>query len=440
MSLKLNGATSGTATLDAPAVAGTTQFYFPTVGGTLMVQDPSGNLGIGTTSPSASISITKQSTTLSGTSNSYGLYLYPTSSGLAYVDAVTSGAGNTSLGFRTYNNGSYNDALRIDASGNVGIGTASGITTVSSGLAINNATATNYPGLEIQTAGVTRMYLNANNAASYISSVGTSPLSIYTNSAERFRFGSAGQLGIGGANYGTAGQALISGGTSAAPTWGTITGGFTTTAVITATGNWTVPTGITAAKVTLIGAGGAGGGTGINNGNRGLAGRSGGVAIKYITGLTPGSTVSVTIGAGGTGVSNGNGNSGGTTSFGAYCSATGGAGGAVNTSSTTFLGPYSGGTGSSGDINITGPATMDVLVSVGLTTTCAGTISGTSSQYQMPGANGWNSFGVGGAPRITSGGAGNAATGYGAGGGGAWSTSTAQAGGNGAPGLCIIEY
>jgi len=37
--------------------------------------------------------------------------------------------------------------------------------------------------------------------------------------AERFRIGSLGQFGIGGATYGTSGQALVSGGASAAPTW-----------------------------------------------------------------------------------------------------------------------------------------------------------------------------------------------------------------------------
>ncbi len=44
--------------------------------------------------------------------------------------------------------------------------------------------------------------------------------------AERFRFGTAGQLGIGGATYGTAGQVLTSGGSGAAPTWAdTVSGG-----------------------------------------------------------------------------------------------------------------------------------------------------------------------------------------------------------------------
>lgn len=44
-------------------------------------------------------------------------------------------------------------------------------------------------------------------------------LALSVNGAERFRFGSAGQLGIGGATYGTAGYLFKSGGASATPTW-----------------------------------------------------------------------------------------------------------------------------------------------------------------------------------------------------------------------------
>lgn len=43
-----------------------------------------------------------------------------------------------------------------------------------------------------------------------------------TAGSERFRVGSAGQLGIGGATYGTSGQVLTSGGASAAPTWAAV--------------------------------------------------------------------------------------------------------------------------------------------------------------------------------------------------------------------------
>ena len=43
--------------------------------------------------------------------------------------------------------------------------------------------------------------------------------SFWTNGSERFRIASSGELGIGGATYGTAGQVLTSGGSGAAPTW-----------------------------------------------------------------------------------------------------------------------------------------------------------------------------------------------------------------------------
>jgi hypothetical protein len=40
---------------------------------------------------------------------------------------------------------------------------------------------------------------------------------------ERLRIADAGQIGIGGANYGTSGQVLTSGGSGAAPSWGNVT-------------------------------------------------------------------------------------------------------------------------------------------------------------------------------------------------------------------------
>ncbi len=46
-----------------------------------------------------------------------------------------------------------------------------------------------------------------------------------TNGTEDFRIGSAGQLGISGANYGTSGQVLTSGGASAAPAWASVGSG-----------------------------------------------------------------------------------------------------------------------------------------------------------------------------------------------------------------------
>jgi hypothetical protein len=61
------------------------------------------------------------------------------------------------------------------------------------------------------------------SAPTYLT-MSTTP-SASSTSAERFRVGSAGQLGIGGANFGTSGQVIISAGSAAAPAWGTIGSG-----------------------------------------------------------------------------------------------------------------------------------------------------------------------------------------------------------------------
>ena len=74
-------------------------------------------------------------------------------------------------------------------------------------------------------------YINSDNSilqfyADPNSQNGNTLMRFYVHGAERFRFGAAGQFGIG-TNYGTAGQVLKSGGASAAPTWGSA-GGETT--------------------------------------------------------------------------------------------------------------------------------------------------------------------------------------------------------------------
>ena len=50
----------------------------------------------------------------------------------------------------------------------------------------------------------------------------TSNLLLQVGGSEKFRIASSGQLGIGGANYGTSGQVLTSGGSGSAATWSTI--------------------------------------------------------------------------------------------------------------------------------------------------------------------------------------------------------------------------
>jgi hypothetical protein len=125
-----------------------------------------------------------------------------------------------------------------------------------------------------------------------------------------------------------------------------LTPGFSSRVVFGSTAIFTVPTGVTLVRATVVGAGGGGGGT---NGTYGAAGGGAGGFASGTFRVTPGSAITVTVGAGGAsgliGASAGN---GGTSSFGAFCSATGGQGGLfVNTAAT--LGG-SGGTGSGGDL------------------------------------------------------------------------------------------
>jgi len=56
----------------------------------------------------------------------------------------------------------------------------------------------------------------------YLHNREATPLLLSTSDLERFRVGSAGQLGIAGPNYGSSGQVLTSGGSGAAPSWTTI--------------------------------------------------------------------------------------------------------------------------------------------------------------------------------------------------------------------------
>jgi hypothetical protein len=63
-------------------------------------------------------------------------------------------------------------------------------------------------------------FSSSNNETDLIFSTG------HTEAAtEKFRFTSQGELGIGGANYGTSGQVLTSGGAGVAPSWATASGG-----------------------------------------------------------------------------------------------------------------------------------------------------------------------------------------------------------------------
>jgi hypothetical protein len=179
----------------------------------------------------------------------------------------------------------------------------------------------------------------------------------------------------------------------------------------TSSGSFTIPNGITSLRVRVWGAGGGGGGA-YGTASGGSAGGGGGYSEGFVSGLTAGSAIAITVGGGGAG---GNptpsaGASGGSSSFGSYISASGGGGGYGGNSGvqSSLFGP--GGVGTGGALNITGStggyayavSASIIVQGVGGGTFCTSTqTTGIASQgiggiFPGGGANGGVSNGSGG--------------------------------------------
>lgn len=141
---------------------------------------------------------------------------------------------------------------------------------------------------------------------------------------------------------GTSGNVLTSNGTSwVSTTLPAATTPQLRTVTFASSGSWTAPTGVTKIFAAVVGAGGGGGQS--SGSDDGGYGGYGGIAIGELT-VTPGTSYTITIGAGGSGNNGGTGGTGGTTSLGALMSATGGVGGPSGT------GVGSNGNGTSGTV------------------------------------------------------------------------------------------
>jgi len=194
-----NGATSGLIqTGDASGV-----LALQTNNGTTAVTiDTSQNVGIGTASPSTSLTVSGANIAARGQVSVIGassadprITLYRGSTLSGAISCTSSqmyllAAEAVPLAFYT----SDTERARIDSSGNFGIGTTSPANpTGGKGFEISNSS-----GASVRiTNATTFLDLQSGSAANYILSNGAFPMVLYTNSAERVRIDSSGNVGVG---------------------------------------------------------------------------------------------------------------------------------------------------------------------------------------------------------------------------------------------------
>lgn len=205
--------------------------------------------------------------------------------------------------------------------------------------------------------------------------------------------------------------------------------------LLTGSGNWPVPAGITRVYVVVVGGGGGGGGIATGVAATATSGQPGYVNTGLIA-VTPAATIAYAQGAAGTGGAAGNnpGVAGGDSSFGAII-AKGGIGGNGSASGNASVPTTTAG-------RIAQLNAMSVVPTASVIATPFHSAPNPAAGSAGVGGTAFptNSFGINGAGGSSA--AGAAATGYGQAGGGAGHTLSVSdlAGGDGSPGVILVFY
>jgi hypothetical protein len=222
---KITGLSAGTTAGDSVEYAGSPSFTNLAYTGTLtgstgildigsgqVYKDASGNVGIGTASPSAKLVIEGGTTSdqfrLGTGGNYYKIGREAVSTGFLNFYGSQSGANGYVFG------GIDGERMRIDSTGNVGIGASSFYNTTTDVLTVrrsqNDITQLLIDNQNVGASSQTRLALEASGGGWYIANQKTgNPLTFSNNTAERMRIDSSGNLLVGTTTPPTAGHGTI---------------------------------------------------------------------------------------------------------------------------------------------------------------------------------------------------------------------------------------